>query len=69
MKLLEGYKLVSLTDTEIVQERILPTGQKITLVGNPNPDPEETKKAIDDLSAFLISCEQRIEAEKRLKRA
>lgn len=66
MKALEGYTVIEQTETRIVQEKHFGNGGKITIVGNPNPDPVEQEKAIEDLSKFLLACHQRIVAEKEL---
>lgn len=65
MELLEGFKLIELTETRIVQEKILPTGGKVRLIGNPNPDPVKREKAIRELSEHLLRCEARIIAEEQ----
>lgn len=68
MELLEGFKLIKLTDTEIVQEKTYPTGGKLIISGNPHPDPELRQKKLDEFGEFLMQCKNRIEAEKRLKK-
>ena len=65
MKALEGFTVVELTEDRIVQEKVYPTGGKITIVGNPHPDPEERQKNINELAEFLEGCRRRIEAKKR----
>lgn len=65
MKLLEGFTLVELTEDRIVQEQIDSEGNKLTIVGNPHPDPEERQKHINELAEFLEGCRMRIEAKKR----
>ncbi len=53
MELLEGYKLVKLTDTEIIQEKPMGETGKIVLKGNPNPDPVKRQKTLDEVAAIL----------------
>lgn len=68
MKQLEGWELVSLTDTEIVQRKYVGKGgcSYITITGNPNPDPAEHKKCADDLATFLYNCVEKAKARKSL---
>lgn len=61
MKLYEGFTLVSLTDTEIVQEKSFgPTGKgKIIFVGNPNPDPVKRQQIFNECGEILAKGEAR----------
>lgn len=69
MKLLPGWELVSLTDTEIVQRKYIGDGKCswVTITGNPNPDPVEHQKGADDLATFLYRCVEKAKARERLK--
>lgn len=64
MDLLPGYKLVKLTDTEIVQEKKMGKTGIIRMFGNPNPDPEKTQKIIDNVYDILYNAYLRSESEK-----
>lgn len=69
MKLLPGWELVSLTDTEIVQRKAFGEngGGMVTIRGNPNPDPEEHRKGANDLATFLYKCVNKAQARERMK--
>lgn len=59
MKLLKGCKLIELTDDRIVQEfRFGETGV-IRMIGNPNPDPVERQKIIDNVAMILYRAKMR----------
>lgn len=54
MKLLEGCKLIELTDDKIVQEFRFGESGVIRMVGNPNPPPEEHQAAVDNVAKILF---------------
>ena len=68
MELLPGYKLIKLTEDEIVQEKTLPSGGKVILSGNPHPDPVLRQKKLDELAEFLMQCKCRRQAEEKLRK-
>lgn len=67
MKQLAGWELVELTETKIVQRQWQGTGWTY-IIGNPNPDPEEHRKGIEDLTTFLIDCIEKNKAREELER-
>lgn len=48
MKQIEGFKVVKLTD-DVIEQTGFSGKHKITLVGNPNPDPVERQKMINEI--------------------
>lgn len=54
MKLLEGYKLVELTEDRIVQEKRIGETGKIRAIGNPNPSKEEQQECINRVARILF---------------
>ena len=56
MKPIEGYKVTELTEDRIVQERISERGNKIIVIGNPNPDPVERQKMVDEIGEIITEC-------------
>ena len=59
MKLCEGFTLVELTDTKIVQEKKIGETGRLRMVGNPNPPQEEHQRVIDEITAILYNARQR----------
>lgn len=59
MKLLDGYKLVELTDDKIVQEKCLGETGVIRVSGNPNPPKEEQQECINKIAKILFDGYQR----------
>ena len=62
MKLLKGFKLVSLTDTEIVQEAPIGETGHCIMRGNPNPDPVEHQKLIDEIADIFMQARAKNQA-------
>ena len=63
MKQLEGFKVLECTEDRIVQEGISKRGNKIIVVGNPNPDPVERQKMVDEIVCYILECARRHQAE------
>lgn len=66
MKLLDGYKLVELTDDKIVQEKRFGENGVIRVTGNPNPPPEARQETINNVAKILFKGYQRSLKEKQV---
>ena len=64
MEKLPGYEVIEETPTRLVQRRYVPGRGTVTLIGNPNPDPEIRQKNIDQLDEFITGCARRHQAER-----
>ncbi len=59
MKLLDGYKLVKLTDDKIIQEKRIGETGVIRVIGNPNPPKKEQQDCINKIAKILFDGYQR----------
>ncbi len=59
MKLLDGYKLVELTDDKIIQEKRIGETGVIRVIGNPNPPKKEQQDCINKIAKILFDGYQR----------
>lgn len=59
MERLEGWELVELTETRIVQRKKYGETGLIEIIGNPHPDPEKHQKIIDEIGQILYDVHVR----------
>lgn len=66
MKKYPGYTVIEETDTRLVQRHHVQGAGQVTIIGNPNPDPEIRQKNIDQLDEYITGCALRHKAEKAM---
>ena len=66
MRKLPGYEVIEETSTRLVQRKHIPGTGTVTLIGNPNPDPEIRQKNINELDEYITRCALRHRAEKEM---
>ncbi len=66
MKKMAGYTVIEETPTKLVQRKHIPGVGTVTLIGNPNPDPEIRQKNINELDDFITRCALQHKAEQEI---